>query len=107
MKHPIAALLLGAAIISVPATAEDKAAAPAAEAAKSAFSTAETTIGDILDNAEAKAIVEKHMPGFSAHPQIEMARGFSLKAVQSFQPDQITDELLAKIDADFTALAAK
>jgi hypothetical protein len=107
MKHSIAALLLGAAIISAPAMAEDKAAAPAAEAAKSAFTTAATTIGDILDNAEAKAIVEKHMPGFSAHPQIEMARGFSLKAVQSFQPDKITDELLAKIDADFATLAAK
>jgi hypothetical protein len=106
MKHSIAALLLGAAIIATPVQAEDAAAAPAAEVAKPAFTSANTTVGDILDNAEAKAIVEKHMPGFSSHPQIEMARGFSLKAVQAFQPDQITDELLAKIDADFAALAA-
>jgi para-nitrobenzyl esterase len=78
--------------------------APAAPAA--ALSTATTTIGDIIDNPAAKAIVEKYLPGFSSHPQIDMARSFTLKAVQSFRPDMISDELLAKIDADFAALAA-
>jgi hypothetical protein len=107
MNRSITALLLGAAMIVSPAQAEDKAAAPAAEAAKPAFTTANTPVGDLLDNADAKAIVEKHLPGFSSHPQIEMARGLSLKTVQGFAPDQITDEALAKIDADFAALAEK
>jgi hypothetical protein len=108
MNRNFAALALAATIFASSAQAEDKAAAPmTAEAAKPAFSTATTTIGDILDNAEAKAIVEKHLPGFSSHPQIDQARGFSLKVVQGFAPDQITDELLAKIDADFAAMAAK
>lgn len=106
MKFVIAALALGAAALVAPAHAEEKASAPAAEAAKPAFSSATTPIGDILDNAEAKAVVEKHLPGFSSHPQIDMARGFTLKAVQSFQPDMLTDEVLAKIDADFAALSA-
>jgi hypothetical protein len=103
MKSIVAAIL-AFSTLSAPAFAAEPA---AAEAAKPAYSTAETPVGDILDSAELKAIVEKHMPGFSSHPSIEMARGFTLKAIQSFQPDQITDELLAKIDADFAALAAK
>jgi para-nitrobenzyl esterase len=81
-------------------------AAPAAAAPAAALSTATTTIGDIIDNSAAKAIVEKYLPGFSTHPQIDMARSFTLKAVQSFRPDMISDEALAKIDADFAALAA-
>lgn len=104
MKSAVAALMLSAALVAMPATADEKAAS--AEATKPAFSTASTTIGDILDNADAKAVVEKHLPGFSSHPQIDMARSFTLKAVQGFQPDIITDEILAKIDADFAALAA-
>jgi hypothetical protein len=104
MKTAIVALLLGAALTTMPAHAEEK--APPAEAAKPAFSSSATTIGDILDNADAKAVVEKHLPGFSSHPQIDMARSFTLKAVQGFQPELITDEILAKIDADFAAMAA-
>jgi hypothetical protein len=104
MKTAIAALMLGAALTTMPAYAEEK--APPAEAATPAFSSSATTIGDILDNAEAKAVVEKHLPGFSSHPQIDMARSFTLKAVQGFQPEMITDEILAKIDADFAAMAA-
>jgi hypothetical protein len=104
MNYIVVALLLGVASVATPVLAED--AAPAAAAAKVLFTTAESTIGDILDNPEAKAIVDKHLPGLSTNEQIDMARGFSLKAVQSFKPDLISDETLAKIDADFAALAA-
>jgi hypothetical protein len=103
MHRIVAALLLSVAVIAAPAQAEE---AAAAATAKPLFTTAESTIGDILDNPEAKAIVDKHLPGLSTNEQIDMARGFSLKAVQSFKPDLISDEVLAKIDADFAALAA-
>jgi hypothetical protein len=100
-----AVLLLGAMITAAPAVAQDKPAPAAAEPAKPAPSTISTPIGELLDNPATKAVVEKHLPGFSAHPQIDMARGISLKAVQGFAP-QITDEILAKIDADFAALGS-
>ncbi|MEY4270943.1 MAG: hypothetical protein RLZZ58_2159 [Pseudomonadota bacterium] len=107
MKSFIAAAVLSIALIT-PAIAADETAAPvAAEAAKPAFTTAESTIGDLLANPDAAAVVEKHLPGFSSHPSIGMASGFSLKAVQAFAPDQISDAALAAIDADFAALAAK
>lgn len=99
-----AAALLTAACLAMPAAAQDTAAPPAAPAAKGPLSTATTPIGELLDNPATKAVIEKHLPGFSAHPQVDMARGFSLKAVQSFAPE-ITDEILAKIDADLAAVA--
>ena len=73
-------------------------------AAGAPYTTADTTIGSLLDDPAAKAILDKHMPGFSGNPQVEMARSMTLKQIQGFAPDQISDEVLAKVDADLKAL---
>jgi para-nitrobenzyl esterase len=36
-----------------------------------------------------------------------MARGMTLKAIQQYSPDAITDKVLADIDADFQKIPAK
>lgn len=64
----------------------------------------QSTLGDLLDNEVAKAILEKHLPGVSTHPQIGMGRGFALKMVAGFSGGLITSEALEKIDADLKAL---
>lgn len=74
----------------------------AAQAAK--FTTNDTPIGDILDNPAAKAVVAKHLPDMMANDQVQMARGMTLKAVQQYSADTVTDKVLAEIDADFTKL---
>ena len=53
-----------------------------------------------------KAVIDKHMPGFSSNPQIDMARSMTLKQIQQFAGDQITDDVLAKIDADLAKIPA-
>ena len=88
-------------VAAAPALA-DTAAVPAA-----AFSSAETDIGTLIDNPDTKAVLDKHMPGFSDNPQIAMARAMTLKQIQGFASDQITDEKLAAIDADLAKIAAK
>ena len=100
-KLLIALAAASAAVSAAPAFAVDP--APAAAPAP-AFSVETSTIGDLLDNADAKAVLEKHMPGFAGNPQIEMARSMTLKQIQGFAPDQIKDETLAKVDADLKAL---
>ncbi len=93
--------------LAAPAFANEPAAAPAAETKKAAAYSVETTpIGDLLDNPAAKAVLMKHLPSLADNPQIDMARTFSLRAVQQFAPDQLTDEVLAKVEADLKALAA-
>jgi para-nitrobenzyl esterase len=46
------------------------------------------------------------MPGFSGNPQIDMARSMTLKQIQQFAGDQITDDVLAKVDADLAKIPA-
>jgi hypothetical protein len=64
----------------------------------------ESKLGDLLDNEASKAILEKHMPGISTHPQIAMGRGFALSMVAKFSGGMITDDMLAKVDADLKAM---
>lgn len=68
------------------------------------YSIASTDIGTLLDNAAAKAIIDKYAPQFTANSQIEMARSMTLRQIQSYASDILTDEVLAKIDADLAKL---
>lgn len=64
----------------------------------------ETKLGDLLDNEATKAVLEKHLPGISNHPQIGMGKGFALSMVAKFSGGLITEEALAKIDEELKAL---
>ncbi|MCH2242782.1 MAG: hypothetical protein MK041_12855 [Aquabacterium sp.] len=64
----------------------------------------ESKLGDLLDNDQTKAILEKHMPGISTHPQIGMGRGFPLSVVANFSGGLITKEILEKVNAELAAL---
>jgi hypothetical protein len=102
-KMIIALAAASVAISAAPAFAIDPpAAAPAAATAK--FSTASSTIGDLLDNAATKAVLTKYVPALVGNAQIEMARSMTLKQIQSYAGDSLTDEVLAKIDLDLAAI---
>jgi hypothetical protein len=99
----LATIPFTAALAQSPASASG----PPAAAAKVPYNTNDTDIGTILDDPAARAIVDKHIPGFSAGDQVDMARGMTLKAIQQFSADRITDQVLAGIDSDFAKLATK
>ena len=97
MKKLIGTLALGAALaFAAPAFADDTDAP--------AFTTSGTVIGDLLGDEGAKAVLEEHIPEVVNNPQIGMAYGMTLKDIQMYAPDQLTDEVLAEIDADFAGL---
>lgn len=75
--------------------------------AQTSYSSATTEIGTLLDDPAAKAILEKHIPGMTTDGQVDMARAMTLKDIQQYSPDAITDKLLAEIDADFAKLGVK
>jgi hypothetical protein len=66
-----------------------------------------STIKDLLADERAKAVVEKHVPGASRHPQIYEVYYETLKSI-SYYPEAaaagLTKEKLAAIDADLKAL---
>jgi hypothetical protein len=74
--------------------------------AESAYSTAGTTIGELLDNPQTRAVLDKYLPELGSNPAIEPARGMTLQAIEPFAPDTITADALAKIDADLAKLPA-
>ncbi|MCP3733528.1 hypothetical protein M9979_01335 [Sphingomonas sp. RP10(2022)] len=103
-------LLVAAAAIASPALAQT-APAPAATAGAPAvaahYSVEATDLGTLLDNPQTKAIIDKHIPGMSSNPQIEMARGMTLKVIQPYAADTVTDAALAAIDADLAKVPVK
>ncbi len=88
------------------ADAQTASSSASSSSAKAYYTVDDSTIGDLLDNPETKAVLDKDIPGMSANPQIDMARGMTLRAVQHYSPDTMTDELLAKVDADLAKVPA-
>lgn len=106
MKNTVAIAAAILALSGVAMTATAQTAPASAEAAKPFYSVDDTTIGDLLDNAETKAILDKYVPGMSSNPQIDMARGMTLRSVAQYSPDTMTPELLEKIDAELAKVPA-
>lgn len=71
-----------------------------------AYSVETTDIGTLIDNPATAEILEKYMPGFTTNGQVAMTRGFTLKSIQSYAPDMISEEALEGIEADLSALEA-
>jgi hypothetical protein len=101
----IAALFVGAAGLAGPAFAADAPAATAAAARP--YTSANTTIGALLDDPAAKAILVKYIPDLANSSQIDQARGLTLKQIQAYAGDRLSDETLGKIDWDLSKLPAK
>lgn len=102
LRHTLAIALLASSLAPVASFAAEPTAAPTA-----GYTVTDTDIGTLLDDPAAKAVLEKHIPGFSANPQVDLARSMTLKSVQSFAADVLTDDALAKIDADLAKLPVK
>ena len=109
-KITLSVIAMAAIVAGAPAMADEQkasasssAAAPAAPSAAK-YNSTETTVGTLLDDPAAKAIIEKHIPGFTTSDQVDLARAMTLKQVQQYAPDDVTDEKLAAIDADLAKL---
>ncbi|MDM5327517.1 Gfo/Idh/MocA family oxidoreductase [Neobacillus sp. CF12] len=58
-----------------------------------------TRLGELLKSEAAKAVLEKHFPGFTTTPRLALAQGFSLKVMSGFPQSQITpDQLKACVE---------
>lgn len=67
---------------------------------ESAKLTVDSTIGELLDNSPARAVLERHVPVIVSSPQIAQARAASLRSIQVYAPTLLTDERLRAIDEE-------
>lgn len=99
---PALALIFAAGTPSMVLAQATATPAPAAH-----YSVTDTDIGTLLDDPAAKAVLDKYIAGFSSNPQIDMARSMTLKAVQQYAPDMLSDQALANIQTDLNKLPVK
>lgn len=70
------------------------------------WSVETSTVAQLMANPAAKAVIDRHLPGFSAHPMIGQAGPMTLRQIQGFTQGQITNAHLTAIQADLAALPA-
>lgn len=63
-----------------------------------------STLGDLLANDAAKAVLDKYVPGFSTNPMTGMASGFTLTQLAGFPQANISSENLASIVSDLASI---
>jgi len=96
------AVLAGSAAVAQTAPATP----PAATATAPYYNAEDSTMGDLLDSPEAKAVLVKHVPDLIKNEGIERARGMTLASLQQYASEILTDEKLKAIDKDLALIPA-
>ena len=116
MTGSILATLAAGAGALVLATASQALAQPAAAAAPAsapipaapgAPSVESTSIGDLMSNPTAKAVLEKDMPALVSYPGLDQIKDMTLRAISVYPEAQLDDAKLKAIQADFNSAATK
>jgi len=79
-------------------------AAATAVVAQGPLSVESSSVAELMADAKAKAVVEKHIPGISEHPSYGMFKGMTLVQLKPMSGGRITDDTLKAIKADLAAL---
>jgi hypothetical protein len=67
------------------------------------FST-RTRIEELLGSAEARAVLDRRLPGFSTNPRVQEALTMSLREIAPHAPAVLTEEMLKNLDDDLRAI---
>lgn len=67
--------------------------------------TLDTTLGTLLDDPQAKAVLDQYLPGIASNPLVAMAKGMSLRMIVSMPQaaqfgltEQVANDILAEIN---------
>lgn len=104
MRKTLHILVLSAlAAIAVPAVL------PAVAADAAAHYSVETTlVGKLLDDPAANAVLKKMIPTIYANEMFQSSgREITLKSIQQYEPEALSDANLAKIQAELNKIPAK
>ena len=64
----------------------------------------QTRMREIIADERAKAILDKHLPGASTHPQLYMAMDMTLKEISWYPESGLTSDKLQALVDDLAAL---
>jgi para-nitrobenzyl esterase len=101
----MAIVLTGMAAASLPMLAAPAVAQPAPAAH---YSVETTLVGKLIDDPAAAAILQRLIPTVWANELFQsQGRELTLKAIQQYEPEVLSDANLAKIQAEFDKIPAK
>ena len=67
--------------------------------------TLDTTLGTLLDDPQAKAVLDRYLPGVSTNPLTQMAKGMSLRMILAMPQakqfglsEEKAEEILAEVN---------
>jgi hypothetical protein len=100
----VAALVMGAMpMMTAAVSAADAAAAQAAH-----YDVATTLVGKMLDDPVANALLKKMIPTVYANDMFQTSgRELTLKTIQQYEPEALSEENLAKLQAELNKIPAK
>ena len=100
--------LIGGALLLEGARAQTTS-APTAQAPQPAhYTVSETLVGKLLDDPAAVAVLKEIVPTVCANDQFQTAgRALTLKDIQQYEPEALSDANLAKIQAAFDKIPVK
>ena len=61
-------------------------------------------LGTLMNDEHGLAVLAEHAAELLSHPMLDMAKGMTLKQLQQFAPDQLTDDLLSTINEALQAI---
>lgn len=83
-------------------------AAMAQDAKAAHYSVTETKVAKLLDDPAAADILKRLIPATFANEMFQtLGRDLTLKAIQQYEPVELSDDNLAKIQAEFDKIPAK
>lgn len=64
----------------------------------------DTTLGELTRNAEARAVVDRYLPGVMSGPHGAEAAAYSLRQIQAQMPNLLTEDQLAQMGSELAAI---
>ncbi len=116
LKYTLAGLFFTGMLVLIGVTKTDKVNEPSQAPAMSAISeqgpvkkdstrlSINSTIGELVADENAKAILDEHLPGMSSDPQMQQAMGMSLRQMAPYSQGWITNEILKAIGEELNSL---
>jgi len=71
------------------------------------YSVAKSTIGELLDNPQSRAILDKYIPQITRSDRIELMRGQTLAQIQGYARDVLTPDKLNAVQAELGKISRK
>jgi len=107
-KMLLAVALTSIAGTIVPMSSAALAAQEAGSAQAAHYSVSKTQVGTLLADPAAVEILKRLIPTVYSNDQFQSAgRSLTLKDIQQYEPDALSDANLAKIQAEFDKIPAK